>query len=262
MMRKQGMVWGGVAALALVASPALADVIFDQGPSTGSYAGCWSNYTESQNFAEQSTLGADATLTGVVIWTCISEQSPTMHVKILDDAGGQPGSYLYEQDVNADSWTVDGSLYRVEVSITPFDMTAGTTYWVGVSGNGFELGQASVQTPGDGTMAQFSGRNFSFHTGVGDQMYQLIGNFGPPVPRCIYQVTKVKNLTNACGNATCADCPYARGDLVCTNECPNGGGECRDTIKGTNACSGGTACKVKASLVGCDIPPRDCKRCR
>jgi len=85
---------------------------------------------------------------------------------------------------------------------------------------------------------------------------------GPPKPRCIYQVNKVKNLTNLCGNATCADCPYTRGDIVCTTECPNGSGDCRTSLKGTNACSGGTACKIKAGLLGCDIPPRNCKRCR
>jgi len=85
---------------------------------------------------------------------------------------------------------------------------------------------------------------------------------GPPKPRCIYQVNKVKNLTNLCGNATCADCPYTRGDIVCTTECPNGNDDCRTSLKGTNACSGGTACKIKAGLLGCDIPPRNCKRCR
>lgn len=261
-MGKTGMKWGGAAALLLLVSPVLAqEVIFDQGPATGSYSGCWSNYTESQNFAEQSTLTQDASLTGVVIWTCIGPQTPTLHVKILDDAGGQPGSVLYGQDVSADSWDFDGSLYRVEVSITPYDMTAGTTYWVGVSGNGFELGQASVSTPGDNTMAQFSGTTFVGHAGVGDQMYQLIGNFGPPVARCIYEVHKVKMMANACGHV-CDECPYTVGDLVCTNECPNGGADCRTRLKGFNACGNGAACKVIADLVGCDFPPQNCKRCR
>ncbi|MCC7291492.1 MAG: hypothetical protein IT449_05460 [Phycisphaerales bacterium] len=261
-MGKTVMKWGGAVALLLLVSPALAqEVLFDQGPSTGTYNGCWSNYTESQNFAEQSTLDSDATLEGVVIWTCIGPVSGTLHVKILDDAGGQPGSYLYEQDVTADSWDPDGSLYRVAVSITPFDMTAGVTYWVGVSGNGFELGQASVLTPGDGTMAQFSGRAFGFHTAVGDQMYQLIGNFGPPVARCIYEVHKVKLMADECGHV-CDACDYTVGDLVCTNECPNGGADCRTRLKGFNACGNGGACKVIADLVGCDIPPQNCKRCR
>jgi len=85
---------------------------------------------------------------------------------------------------------------------------------------------------------------------------------GPTTPRCIYQITKVKNLTNACGNATCADCPYSRGDLVCgAVECSDAS-ECRSSLKGTNGCSNGTGCKIKAELVGCDIPPRNCRTCR
>jgi hypothetical protein len=83
---------------------------------------------------------------------------------------------------------------------------------------------------------------------------------GPPTPRCIYQVTKVKSKTNLCG-AACTDCPYSRGDLVCTNECQSND-DCRGSLKGFNACSNGSACLVKASLVGCDLPPADCKRCR
>lgn len=84
---------------------------------------------------------------------------------------------------------------------------------------------------------------------------------GPPKPRCIYQVNKVKNLATLCG-VVCDSCPYVRGDLVCTNECPNGGADCRTRLKGFNACGNGGVCKVIADLVGCDLPPRNCKRCR
>ncbi len=89
----------------------------------------------------------------------------------------------------------------------------------------------------------------------------VLGKQGEPKPKCIYQVNKVKNMANLCG-AVCADCPYVRGDLVCTNECPNGGADCRTRLKGFNACSNGAACKVIADLVGCEVPPGNCKRCR
>jgi len=119
----------------------------------------------------------------------------------------------------------------------------------------------------NGTVYQFSKTGSVLQSFVvsGIAGYAWGGEFavesGPPVPRCIYQVTKVKNLTNTCGDATCADCPYVRGDLVCTTECRDSG-DCRTSLKGTNGCSNGTGCKIKAGLVGCDVPPRDCKRCR
>lgn len=95
---------------------------------------------------------------------------------------------------------------------------------------------------------------------LGNALFYACGG-GPPVERCIYQVNKVKNNANACG-VVCDTCPYVRGDLVCTNECPNGGADCRTRLKGFNACGNGAACKVIADLVGCDLPPQNCKRCR
>ncbi|MCG3132209.1 MAG: hypothetical protein FLDDKLPJ_03042 [Phycisphaerae bacterium] len=83
---------------------------------------------------------------------------------------------------------------------------------------------------------------------------------GPQAPRCIYQVSKVKNKANACGQV-CDTCPYVRGDLVCTIECGSSN-DCTGRLKGFNACANGAACKVSADLVGCDIPPSNCKRCR
>ncbi|KAB2950197.1 MAG: hypothetical protein KJ057_17460 [Phycisphaerae bacterium] len=83
---------------------------------------------------------------------------------------------------------------------------------------------------------------------------------GPQAPRCIYQVSKVKNKANNCGKV-CDACPYVRGDLVCTNECGSSN-DCAGRLKGFNACANGAACKVSADLIGCDIPPTNCKRCR
>ena len=152
---------------------------FDQGPTTGSNGGCWANTTEGQNFAEQATLASPVQVNTINIYTCIGPQAGTVHIKILaDDGAGNPGTYLYQEDRIPDAWGPDptsgGFLASVNLA-TPFIANAGTTYWYGVSGNGFELGQFSVLTPGDGTMAQFSGPVFGGHTTVGDQMFQLEG---------------------------------------------------------------------------------------
>lgn len=158
-------------------------LLFDQGPGTGTQAGCWQNITAAQNFAEQATLGSPVEVTSINIFTCIGPTAGTVHIKVLaDDGAGNPGAYLYEEDRTPDAWVSDppsgGFMVTVNLA-TPFSAAAGTTYWYGVSGNGFELGQYSVQTPGDGTMAQFSGPVFSFHAGVGDQMFQLLGDVVP-----------------------------------------------------------------------------------
>jgi hypothetical protein len=152
-------------------------VIFDQGPTTGTQAGCWSNVTASQNFAEKFSFAQTTGIAGIHIFTCIGPRPGTVHVKILANAGSNPGTYLYEEDTTPDSWvSVSSGIYKVTVFLTtPFNAAANTTYWIGVSGNGFELGQLSVRTPGDGTMAQFRGRTFFFHTSVGDMMFQLFG---------------------------------------------------------------------------------------
>ncbi len=159
-------------------------LIWDYGPTTGSQAGCWSNYTASQNFAEDVTFDANTTITSIVIYTCISpQQGRTLHVKVRNDdhAGNPSDTLLYDADVTPTAWVSDPITggYAVTADLPGgFEAFANSTYWIGLSGNSFELGQYSVQTPDDGHMAQFSGPTFSFHTAVGDQMFQLYGDVG------------------------------------------------------------------------------------
>ncbi|MCC7293685.1 MAG: hypothetical protein IT449_16630 [Phycisphaerales bacterium] len=121
------------------------------------------------------------------------------------------------------------------------------------------LRDGGVGNPGYGTLTWVSSGDYGY--GVGTVSQALSVECGPPTARCIYQVNKVKNMATLCG-VVCDTCPYVRGDLVCTNECPNGTADCRERLKGFNACPNGAACKVIADLVGCDIPPGNCKRCR
>jgi hypothetical protein len=170
---------GGKSIPAFGAAPGGSAVIFDFGPTTGSVGGCWANTTESQNFAEQVNFPLGAIVDSIAIYTCIAPTAGTVHLKILtDDGAGNPGSVVYQEDKAPDSWVADpttGGFVVVVNLTTPFNHTAATTFWYGLSGNAFELGQFSVLTPGNGTMAQFSGPVFQFHTTVGDQMFQLSG---------------------------------------------------------------------------------------
>lgn len=158
-------------------------VVFNQGPSTGSNGGCWHNETNGQNFADQAVFPADAEIEEVRVFTCVSAMSGAVHVKILvDDGSGAPAGVVYSEDKVADSWLHDPTSGGFVVSVvltTPFQVTAGTIYWYGISYDGADMGQYSVLAPGDGTMAQFSGSMFQFHTPVGDQMFQLVGTMVP-----------------------------------------------------------------------------------
>jgi hypothetical protein len=158
-------------------------VIFDFGPSTGTVGGCWANTTESQNFAEQVNFPLGALVDSIAIYTCIPPTGGTVHLKILaDDGAGNPAAVVYSEDKVPDSWVADPTTggFVVVVNLTAqFNHAPATTLWYGLSGNAFELGQFSVLTPGNGTMAQFSGPAFQFHTTVGDQMFQLSGTILP-----------------------------------------------------------------------------------
>ena len=158
-------------------------LLFDQGPATGSNGGCWSNATAGQNFADQATFVDPVEVTEIRVFTCISALAGTVHLKILsDDGAGNPASVVYSEDKAPDAWVADppsGGYVVTVLLTTPFQASANTTYWYGVSHNAEDMGQFSVVGPGDGTMAQFSGSVFSFHAGVGDQMFQLMGNVVP-----------------------------------------------------------------------------------
>jgi hypothetical protein len=174
-------------ALLVCTGSATADLIWDYGPATGTHGGNWVNRTESQNFAEQVIFEIDMYLTDFHLFTTYTDSpSGDYHVKILyDDGAGNPGAMYMQWDQEVNDITVDNSGNVMQYKHTfEFDevlLEAGTIYWIGVSANGWEVGQSSVVAPGDGMMAQFSGSTFAGHTGVGDQMFQLTG-YEVPAP--------------------------------------------------------------------------------
>ena len=146
---------------------ALSPIIFDYGPDTGTkapLAGCWTNETGSQNIAEQFSVPQDMLITDIHIFTCIPpETGGIFHIQVLDDVAGSPGTRLYEDDTAPLSWVADGTdQWKVTALLpVPFLATAGTTYWIGMSGNDpLFFGVNGVNSPGDGSFAVFDGRDF------------------------------------------------------------------------------------------------------
>jgi len=160
-------------------------VIFDQGPTTGSYSGFWQNQAHKQNLAEKFSFSENHAITGVRIFTSINPGvDKPVHIKILSDDEGFPGSYLYEEDRTVDEWNLYSSFPVYEVTAflgNPFRALAHTTYWTGLSGTGLDLGQHSVRTPDDGRLAVFWGQTLLGTTGqVGDMTFQLLGRQDDP----------------------------------------------------------------------------------
>lgn len=170
------------AMLMLMAGAAQAAIVWDYGPSTGTYGGSWSNVTASQNFADAVDFPEDMYVTGLNYFTDLSSfEGTSFHVKFLADSAGTPGAYYAQFDLDYAGHGFYGNfdgrdIYQTVLTFdSPVLLSGGTTYWVGASGNAFQAGQVSVVGPGDGLMAQFDGPAFIWHTSVGDQMFQLVG---------------------------------------------------------------------------------------
>ncbi len=180
-------------AITISAAPVFADtVLFDQGPTTGTANGAWQNITGAQNFADRVTFATATVVNGLNYYSpqnyaSLHTGSGDFHLKILSDAGGTPGSVLFQADLGYSSFSttafsdpVYGPIDELKFVFAPQTFAAGITYWVGLSGNGFDAAQVSVKSPQDGLAAMFSGASYTGQVGVGDQMYQLTS--AAPVP--------------------------------------------------------------------------------
>ncbi len=163
-------------------------ILFDQSPDTGTYNGDWQNQTAAQNFADRFMLNQNAVVTDYDYFTDFDPSSfGTMQVKLLADSGNNtPGAYLDTENIAATNTYIYGTysghtIWEVDLTLqNPWQLTAGTEYWAGASGNGFEAAQVSLLPDGnplaDGQMAQFSGSTYSFMAGIGDQAFALEGH--------------------------------------------------------------------------------------
>ena len=163
-------------------------MLVDQSPSTGTPVCCWQNQTAQQNFADVFTITAPTYLTAYNQFTGDGFPNPAagaFDFRIFANSGGIPGALITSWDQAYDPFTVlGGGIAEESFTLAPVLLGPGT-YWIGVSGNGFEAGQLSMlgDAGGDNQMAQFNGTSFQFMTGVGDQSFQLfVPRRNPPVP--------------------------------------------------------------------------------
>lgn len=221
MMHGASSTIAAIPAIALSAAAAAtvnADVVWDYGPRAGAHNGGFSNMSDDQNFVEQIVFEQDTIIDRMDIWTCWNDPPPTIKIKIyVDDGAGTPGDLDASWEQPMDEFVDEGpELIRVTAFFDDaVTLSAGTIYWIGLSGVGSELGQEAVQTPGDGMMAQMAGDGFQFHTSVGDQMFRLYGEpaGGGGIPGDIdgdgtVGTSDLVLLLGAWGECDdCADCP-------------------------------------------------------
>ncbi len=190
------MIKAALAGLVLgVSGFANATIIWDQGPSTGDFGGSWNNYTISQNFADNVMFTSDTLVTGLNYFTDFDLSSQTgssaFNLHIYNDASGAPSTLFHQENLgfsasvlNAGTTLNGTSVNMLEFNFSGLNFLMNTTYWVGLSGNGFGAGQVSLSGtfPQDGQIARFSGDTFSTMATVGDQMFQLTSAAEVPEP--------------------------------------------------------------------------------
>jgi hypothetical protein len=161
----------------------------------GTDGGIWSNNSLGQNFGEDSiSLGSAFSVTGMDIYTRqdFATVGNSVTIRIWDDLAGLPSTLLYDFTESISIVDTDGvgpfgaDIRRVHADFTsPITLGAGS-YWVGMSGTGYELAQTSIVNGTgagmDGKMAQFSGTTYQFMTNVGDAAMRLYGDEVVPEP--------------------------------------------------------------------------------
>lgn len=170
---------------------ARAVIVWDQGPDTGDYGGIYVNRSDRTNYADKVIFRENTVVDGLNYFTSVFDLSARngdqdFRIKIFSgDFYEFPETLLFSESIGFNRFTknlptkgnatgnFDVTVDMYEFSFTPFEMLADTVYLVGLSGNGFDAGQATVLSPQDGKMAQLSGDNPSSETDVGDQMFQL-----------------------------------------------------------------------------------------
>jgi len=182
--------FGGCLVLGLFlggATQARSAVIWDFSPATTGVNGSfpWQNQSALENFAEHVVFANAVQITGMDIytWNFFAGIGQPVTIRLWADAAGTPGALLNQfVDLISVMDTVGiGALEPLQIRVhvdftTPLALAAGTTYWIGMSGPGYELGQVTLEglnPPDDNQVAVFDGTVFNSHAAIGDMAFRL-----------------------------------------------------------------------------------------
>lgn len=167
-------------------APCRAAIILDYSPgATGaSVTGPWQNQAGRQNFAETFSFSTAEILSGMDIYSGngLPFVGQSVTVRLWSDIGGIPDALLSEtvetiDIVDSDGTDGDPGIVRAHATfLNPLSLSANTTYWIGMSGTGSELGQVGIDgsnAPGDNTAAIFGGAGYQRQAEIGDMAFRL-----------------------------------------------------------------------------------------
>lgn len=146
-----------MSATALMGTAAHAAVLVSVDPPAAMNGASFSNKDSSQNFYVKFTLADDADIDGFGIYTtaALGTLGKAVTVRIREDVAGEPdASYLYDFSDTIDavtSWASNTNY--VAAHFDAITLAAGT-YWIGMSGDGAELGWSSFTALGTDFVGQ------------------------------------------------------------------------------------------------------------
>ncbi len=204
-MSRNTLITLAVVAAMMTGNAHAAGVVWNHGFGSGTTGFDWSDQSDDQNMADSVTFAHATTVSGYNFFSASDLSAQTgsgdFQLKLLSnhfvaaDHQNEPDQLLLTENIGftvqtqACTGCVPGgwNAYELSFSFAPIRFAAGTTYWIGLSGNGFDADVLSVLGVQDDSMAQFEGDRFAFiangangDVDVGDQMFQLVGTVPEP----------------------------------------------------------------------------------
>lgn len=180
---------GSLTGLTLSTAKVQAAILWDYSPETTrttSGTTTINNLATGQNIADIVSFDNPVQLTGMDIYGNISSGSvgDSVTIRIWTDNAGIPDTLIHNftetisviDTEEVGSWSAVNRKFA-DFSASPISLDANTPYWIGMSGTNNIISQAALNTnPGDGAIAVFSGRSFSFlQSSFGDMAFRLQG---------------------------------------------------------------------------------------
>jgi hypothetical protein len=187
----------------LFATPSRAGIVWDYSPdTTGATINLFgpgdalNNYSAGQNFAERVSFASTTSVSGMAIYSYsgYGAVGDSVVVRLWSNASGVPGALLQEVNTAVSVVDIDGTSAnpafadntRKFASFGAFELLAGETYWIGMSGTlPVGIGQQTLDgqgAPDDESYFVFNGLAPYALQDLGDLAFRLYGGSANQVP--------------------------------------------------------------------------------
>jgi hypothetical protein len=143
----------------------------------------FANQAPGQYFGQAFSFAGRTMLDGMDLYSLdgLGNVGSKALLTIWADAQGTPGAMLARfstalKDIDYDG--ANGDNARKHVDFDSFSVAAGTTYWIGLAGDGVELGQTLLKDDGTHPVAKFGSGDAQLINGL-QMAYRLYGETAP-----------------------------------------------------------------------------------